>query len=164
MQVVVADATPLNYLILIEAVEVLPKLFTKIHLPFEVANELSSADAPEAVRSWMRQPPSWMAVCKSKELGVQDSSLNALDLGERAAILLAESLRADLLLIDEREGARIAERRGLAVTGTLGVLDLAHRRGLIDLREAFVRLQLTNFRYPPSLLEKMLKETEKGKK
>ena len=164
MQVVVADATPLNYLILIEAVEVLPKLFTKIHLPIEVANELSSADAPEAVKSWMKRPPSWIEVSKSGEPSIAEPALNALDLGERAAILLAESLRADLLLIDEREGAAIAERRGLAVTGTLGVLDLADRRGLVNLRETFVRLRRTNFRYPPSLIEKILREAERRKK
>ncbi len=90
--------------------------------------------------------------------------MNILDSGERAAILLAESLRADLLLIDEREGATLAERRGLAVTGTLGLLDLAASRGLIDLRDAFARLQKTNFRYPPSLIEKILKEDEGRKK
>jgi|SRR5690242_3267895 len=164
MQIVVADATPLNYLILIEAVELLPKLFEKIYLPQEVADELGTADAPEPVSSWMARPPSWIKVRKSEPSRGADSSLNTLDFGERAAIQLAEMLRADLLLIDEREGAAIAEQRGLAVTGTLGVLDLADRTGLIDLREAFARLQRTNFRYPPSLMEKILKESERRKK
>jgi predicted nucleic acid-binding protein len=164
MRVVVADATPLNYLILVDAVEILPKLFTKIHLPAEVANELRSADAPEAVKSWMTRPPSWMEVSKSDETASTDASLDFLDLGERAAILLAESIHADLLLIDEREGTRIAEHRGLTVAGTLGVLDLADRQGLVDLRAVFARLQRTNFRYPPSLMEKLLTESERRNK
>ncbi len=95
---------------------------------------------------------------------LQDSSLQALDSGERAAILLAESIRADLLLIDDRAGALLAQRRGFAVTGTLGVLDLASQAGLLHLREAFVRLQNTNFRYPPSLLETLLEEERRRRK
>ncbi|MGB7282686.1 MAG: DUF3368 domain-containing protein [Candidatus Acidiferrum sp.] len=84
-----------------------------------------------------------------------------MDAGERSAILLAESIHADLLLIDERAGANLAQRRGLAVTGTLGVLDLASRADLISLRDVFARLQGTNFRYPPSLLEILLEEEKK---
>ena len=164
MDVVVADATPLNYLILIDAAEVLPQLFTNIHIPIEVLTELSSNDAPEIVRLWIQRLPAWINVHRSEEIGAGDAAVNILDSGERAAILLAESLRADLLLIDEREGATLAERRGLAVTGTLGLLDLAASRGLIDLRDAFARLQKTNFRYPPSLIEKILKEDEGRKK
>jgi predicted nucleic acid-binding protein len=67
-------------------------------------------------------------------------------------------LKADLLLIDDRAGASAAQQRGLIVTGTLGVLDLASRAGLLDLRSTFTRLQKTNFRYPPSLMEKLLEE------
>ncbi len=40
MRVVVADATPLHYLILIDAAFVLPRLFEKIHVPLEVRDEL----------------------------------------------------------------------------------------------------------------------------
>jgi len=45
-----------------------------------------------------------------------------LQIGEREAIRLAQEQRADLLLIDERRGRLEAKRRGLATTGTLGVL------------------------------------------
>ena len=49
-------------------------------------------------------------------------------------------------------------KRGLAVSGTLGVLDLASQAGLLRLQDTFVRLQKTNFRYPPSLMEMLLEE------
>ena len=51
-----------------------------------------------------------------------------LDPGERDAIQLAKEEHADLLLMDERLGVRMALRRGLMVTGTLGVLVQAARR------------------------------------
>jgi predicted nucleic acid-binding protein len=52
MRVVVADATPLHYLILVDAVHVLPGLFEKVHIPIEIRKELTHAAAPRAVRNW----------------------------------------------------------------------------------------------------------------
>lgn len=37
----VADTTPLNYLVLCEAIDVLPKLFQEVVIPREVWDELS---------------------------------------------------------------------------------------------------------------------------
>jgi len=111
----------------------------------------------------MEQPPQWLEVLTAPVVASEDSSLQALDLGERAAILLAESINADLLLIDDRAGAILAQRRGLAVTGTLGVLDLASQAGLLRLQDAFVLLQKTYFRYPPSLMEVLLEEERSRK-
>jgi predicted nucleic acid-binding protein len=164
MQVVVADATPLHYLILIDAVEVLPRLFERIHVPAEVRDELIHQATPSIVRTWMLSPPNWLEVQEAPAVSSEDSALLALDLGERAAIVLAESAQAHLLLIDDRAGAFLAQRRGLAVTGTLGVLDLASRSGLIHLHDAFARLQKTNFRYPPSLMETLLDEESNRRK
>src|SRR5260370_16168161 len=78
-------------------------------------------------------------------------------------MVLGESIHADLLLIDDRAGAILAQRRGLAVTGTLGVLDLASQARLLHLQDTFSRLQKTNFRYPPSLMEILLKEERNRK-
>lgn len=158
MRVVVADATPLHYLVLIEAIHVLPRVFEKIHVPVDVRDELIREGTPRAVRTWMEQCPEWLEVLAVPVAAFEDSALQSLDSGERAAIVLAESMRADLLLIDDRAGAKLAQQRGLAVTGTLGVLDLASRAGLLQLSHAFESLQKTNFRYPPSLLETLLGE------
>jgi predicted nucleic acid-binding protein len=165
MRVVVADATPLHYLVLIEAIHVLPRIFERIHIPAEVRGELIHEATPAVVRTWMQKPPEWIEVLTAPTIPAEDHALQALDSGERAAILLAESIRADLLLIDDRAGAILAQQRGLAVTGTLGVLDLASQWGLVQLREVFVRLQKTNFRYPPSILEMLLEEEKsRGKR
>lgn len=164
MRVVVADATPLHYLILVDAVHVLPRLFERIHVPAEVRDELTCEATPALIRTWMRKSPEWLEVLAAPIIPAEDHALQALDSGERAAIVLAASIRADLLLIDDRAGAILAQRRGLAITGTLGVLDVASQLGLVQLQDVFVRLQKTNFRYPPSLLETLLEEEKSRRK
>ncbi|MGH9611157.1 MAG: DUF3368 domain-containing protein [Bryobacteraceae bacterium] len=54
-------------------------------------------------------------------------------------------MHADGLLIDEYEGRQEAEHRGLPVTGTLGVLGVAHRAGLLDFDASLAQLRRTNF-------------------
>ena len=81
-----------------------------------------------------------------------------LDEGESAVIALAISLRADLVLIDERRGVKVARSQGLRVTGTLGLLELASQSGLVDFTEAAERLRLTTFRGPEALIETMLRK------
>ena len=81
-----------------------------------------------------------------------DPKLQHLDRGEREAITLAASLSVGSVLIDERKGRLAARERGLAVSGTLGVLDLAARRGLVNSSEALRRLEGTTFRVSPRLI------------
>jgi predicted nucleic acid-binding protein len=81
-----------------------------------------------------------------------DALLAKLDPGERGAILLAGELRADQLIVDDQEGRREAEKRGLVVMGTLGVLQEAATLGLLNLRDAVKRLQGTSFYIAPGVL------------
>ncbi len=76
--------------------------------------------------------------------------------GERAAIALAEELRAPLLLIDDRIGVKVALDRGLTVTGTLGVLVEAAQAGLIPIEPVLEKLRGTNFRATSALYERAL--------
>jgi predicted nucleic acid-binding protein len=86
-----------------------------------------------------------------------DTTLSSLDPGEQAAITLAQTLPADLLIIDERLGRRIAEERGIAIIGTLGILDDAAAQGWINLAEAIARLEKTNFRISRRIIDTLLK-------
>lgn len=76
---------------------------------------------------------------------IVDTDLDALDSGERGAIVLAEELHADFLLMDEKKGRRVALDRKLPVVGTVGLLERAALRGLIDFRKAFAALKETEF-------------------
>jgi predicted nucleic acid-binding protein len=61
-RLVVADTGPVNYLVLIEAIDVLPRLFAQILVPAAVYDELSHADAPTPVRAFIAQKPAWLEV------------------------------------------------------------------------------------------------------
>ena len=89
---------------------------------------------------------------------VEDISLKTLGAGERAAIALASSIGADLILIDERKGTAAALARGFDVTGTLGILRLAAQESLIDIADTLDRLKGTNFRYRQEMIDDLLNE------
>jgi hypothetical protein len=105
-------------------------------VPEPVHAELLNPLAPALVQAWAAAPPAWIGV-KQVPNAPDDASLRLLGAGERAAIQLALSIHADLALIDERKGTQAALDKGLDVTGTLGILQRAALRGLLDLAEAF---------------------------
>ncbi|NER93123.1 MAG: DUF3368 domain-containing protein [Symploca sp. SIO1B1] len=151
---VVADTSPLCYLVLIDLIDLLPNLYDKIIIPRAVFNELSAPQAPDLVQLWIANPPDWLETqIVENQLDVE---LSQLDLGEQEAITLAESIGADLIILDDKAGRKIALHRGLRIIGLLGILGVAGQRGLVNLSVAIERLQQTNFRVSPSLLESFL--------
>ena len=133
MILVVADTSPIHYLVLIEAVGILPRLYDRVVLPSVVLAELTHRNAPSPVRTWADALPPWAEV----RMAAQVDLIGMLDPGEAEAIALAQELKADSLLLDEAEARQEARRLGLPVSGTVGVLEKAADRGLIDLAEAF---------------------------
>lgn len=152
--IVVSNTSPINYLILTGYIEVLPALFGEIHIPKAVVDELSDAAAPPLVRDWIVQAPSWLQVRSVSQ--VADTALTLLDPGEQAAILLAQELRADLVLLDDMQARRAATQKSLNLTGILGILDQAATRKLIDLPTAVKSLRNTSFWVADSLLQRLL--------
>lgn len=148
------NASPVNYLVLIDCVHILPNLFERVFVPRAVHDELLAAGAPDQVKNWIANAPDWFKV---QQVGTVEQTLNRLGEGEREAITLAQSLGATLLLIDESAGRRAALERGLRVAGTVGVLELAAAHGLCDPAEVVRRLQQTNFRVSPRLLQRLLR-------
>jgi len=155
--IVVADASPLNYLIQVSCDALLQALYGRVLVPAAVIEELRHPSAPSSVSSWLRHTPDWIEVRVVSARA--DVALEALDPGEREAIQLAEEQKADLLLIDERQGRREARKRGIATTGTLGVLLAGGNRGIIDAEEAFHRLiTQTTFRAAPDVQESFTRQ------
>jgi hypothetical protein len=53
MQSIEADTTPLNYLVLIQATNILPELYRTVLIPPAVKAELAHATTPAIVRAWI---------------------------------------------------------------------------------------------------------------
>jgi predicted nucleic acid-binding protein len=154
VRVVVADTGPLHYLVLIDQIDLLPRLFAAVTVPMIVWDELLHPNTPQAVRDWATDPPPWLTVATVP--AHHEPVPQRLDAGESAAIALALALHADLMLMDDRVAVVVARAQGLAVVGTIGILDLAGRRNLIDIVNAVARLKTTNFRYRPDVLDALL--------
>ncbi len=110
------------------------------------------------MRDWASSLPAWIEV-KQTNL-IADASLDVLDAGEREAILLAQELSADLLLVDDKQARQAALALHLSITGTIGVLDQAARRNLVDLRNVIDELQKTNFHISEDLIRELLKANQ----
>jgi predicted nucleic acid-binding protein len=149
--IVVADSSPLHYLILLEQTDLLRRLYENVLIPDAVAAELRASASPRKVSEWVLAHPSWLRVVDVAADDIASVS-DDLDLGERAAIALAEKTGADLLLIDESAGRAEARRRSLRVTGTLGVLRTGAEAGFVDVKDVLSRLEATNFFVDQSLL------------
>lgn len=150
--IVVADTSPLIYLSRAGVLDLLQALYGEVVVPravwTEAVDRRPSAPGLDALKK-----ASWIRVVDG-ELPMADLGL---DVGETAAILLAEGLHADLLLIDERLGRRVAEGRGLVVRGTIGVLVQARRAGALPALRPVVDAMLADgFRIAPALLREAL--------
>jgi predicted nucleic acid-binding protein len=149
---VVSDTSPLNYLLLTGLVDVLPSLYEKVIIPKAVFDELIHPEAPAIVRKWISALPAW---CEVRAAAQPDQTIE-LDQGEREAIGLAVEARADKILLDDFKARLVARSRGLSVTGTVGILQEASTRGLIDFQEALEKLAHTNMRLNPDFMRQIM--------
>lgn len=120
--IVVSNASPLINLAVVRHLELLHQLYGSLKIPKAVSEEITRAN---------QQVPSWIDTQLVSNQALVTALLLELDPGEAEAIALAIELPADLLLMDERIGRRVAARFGLKFTGILGILAEAKSKGLI---------------------------------
>ncbi|MTI84673.1 MAG: DUF3368 domain-containing protein [Firmicutes bacterium] len=152
---VISNSTPLIALSRIGELELLHSLFDNIIIPCAVFNEvvLEGAGRPGVKEV---KNASWIIKAEvANQLAV--SLLESdLDRGECEAIVLAKELNADYLLLDERKARRIIRNSGIKVMGTLGVLGLAAKNGLLtDFDNVFQRLGENGFRFKPAVTKEV---------
>jgi predicted nucleic acid-binding protein len=87
--IIVSDTTPVHYLILIDEIDLLPRLLGEIVIPEVVFRELQADRTPSKIKNYLRNKPSWLSVCQAPP--VIDHQLDDIDPGERAAILLRKN-------------------------------------------------------------------------
>jgi len=155
---VVSNSSPLIALARIGNLALLASFYRKILIPVEVQYEVTvggrGLPGAEEVRS-----ANWIEVI-SETSGVHPSLAHVcmnLGAGERAAIFLAMSRNADVILLDDWKARQVAKNAGLSVAGCLGILEAGARSGRVtDLRQAYADLLREGIRFDIKLLQDSL--------
>ncbi|HTG36686.1 MAG TPA: DUF3368 domain-containing protein [Thermoanaerobaculia bacterium] len=155
---VIADAGPLIHLSLLGKIDLLPSLYGRVLIPDLVYDEVAKAGTGRPGSTEV-QGATWIDV----EPHEPDADLfrllrSELDPGEAAAIWLSLNRRAECLLSDDRQARLAAERLGLTVRGTLGILAESKRRGfLVEVSPLLRELQQQGVWLSEKLVEAVLK-------
>lgn len=144
---IVCNSSVLIVLEKVDVLSILRELFKDIFIPLAVKREVFREE----------EPPAWIKCQEISQPLASKVLEGSLEAGEREAICLYEELEADLLVIDDLEGRRVAERLGAKITGTLGILLLAKEKGIIDKVEPFLKKIVEDgFRISENLYESIL--------
>ena len=141
---VVSNTTPLITLASIDKLDLLQKLFGKIYIPHAVLKEVKAGKGK--IGYFEIDSCEWIIPQKIANVFSRNYLID-LDDGEAETIILAEELHADIVLIDEILARSFAEVRGLTLSGSLGVLLEAKKRGIISQIKPLIEKMLTNKRY-----------------
>lgn len=133
--IVVSDTTPLISLLKIHRLDLLKQLFDTVQIPEAVFKELTTNQRFNAEAQEIRDCDYIKTVSVDKESVQKLIKETGLDLGETEAIVLSESIKADLTLIDERSARNVAKQRGIIITGTVGILARGLSQGIISAEE-----------------------------
>lgn len=153
--IIISDTSVITYLIQIEQLELLKQLFGEVIIPEKVKEELSQVKGQLAVI----ESTNWIKIGQITNQELYDKIDEDLDAREAESIVLAIELKADLLLIDEKKGRRIAEKYGLRITGLLGILIEAKEELIIkEIKPILDKLIYEiGFRISPRLYQEILK-------
>lgn len=150
--IVISDNSALSALAEAGLSDLLPRLFGNIVIPEAVYRETAHPRAPRLLREWINPPPVWLKVVPDPATLLAET--DGLGPGEAAAITLAwENRNASRLILDEKQGRRVAEALGLPKTGVLGIIGEAADRGWLDFDEAIERIIKTGFHIHQPLID-----------
>ncbi len=155
--IVISDTTALSNLIQINEFELLQKIYFEIRIPAYVYAELMVL---EGLGIQIREilDKEWVRVEQVENTPLLEEILQELDQGEAEAIVLALESKADLLLIDEKQGRKMAKAMGLQIIGTIGILIKAKQIQLIpSVREKMDKLRQIGFWISDSLYQQILR-------
>jgi predicted nucleic acid-binding protein len=134
----------------------LPLFYEHVVILPAVRSEWQHPRTPTMVRQWVAHPPVWFAV-RQPQQRLEAEQFAKLGAGERDAIALAHELQAPLLLMDDPDGREEAARGALRTIGTLGILEQAAMRALLDLPRVLTQIfTTTTFRASAALIQDLL--------
>jgi uncharacterized protein len=161
--IVVSNTSPLTNLAAIQQFELLQRLYQEIHIPQAVWNELNAQQRPWPGCREVANAD-WIYHHRVTNVQLVKALTRDLDLGEAESIGLALELKADMILLDETDGRRVAQRWGLKTVGVLGILTEAKTKQLIDEMKPLLqslRYQI-GFYLSPRLYQEVLQSVGEG--
>lgn len=157
--IVVTDAGPLHYLVLIGCAEILPALFDHVLIPLAVRDELIHPRSPQKAREWILKAPPWLEITAVGE----PQPVRGLHKGETEALQLALERKATAVLMDDMDGRAAARCLGLSPIFTIALLEHGAEKGFVDLPSAVARLRQTSFFVSPDILDAALERDRQRK-
>jgi predicted nucleic acid-binding protein len=154
---IVCDTTVLLYLGRIDQLELLKALFVKVFITEQVVTEL---DMGRLMRPDTVDPRDydWATLVSVSRSEIDQLPPNRVGMGERAVIAYAQAYNCDIVGLDDYQARRLAEQMGLNVVGTLGILLLAKRHGLVpSVRPLVDAIVAQGFRVDADLYQAVLR-------
>ena len=162
MKKIISNASPLIALSNIGQLELLEELFQKIIIPKAVYQEVvkEGKGRPGAVEV-KKAVNKWIEVKEVKNSDEVKTLRALLDYGEAEVIVLAQEVKADLLILDNREPRLFAKHLGFKLIGTIGVLILAYEKGFLkNPIEKIFELREKGFYISDRLLREIVKQLQ----
>ena len=144
---IISDTSCFILLFRIGELDLLEKIYGAVVTTMEVATEFG-------------QPlPDWVEIKSAKDIYRQQILEVQIDRGEASAIALALETPDCTLILDDLKARKLAERLGLQITGTIGVIVKAKLNGIIEsVKPCLLKIRQTDFRLTDELEEQALKE------
>jgi predicted nucleic acid-binding protein len=163
---VVSNTSPVLNLAVIGRLSLLHDQFGEILIPNAVLEELRiQEDLPgsQATREALKE--GWLIIQEVSNQSLVSVLQRELDNGEAEAITLAVQAKAQWILLDEKEGRKIAKSLGLRVAGILGILLRARQEGrLPSMQKAMDQLRnLAGFRIGAELYDDLVRKSGESK-
>jgi len=160
---VVSNTSPIMNLAIVGELNLLRQQFGEVIVPPAVVDELRlDTEYPGTDNVRRAFSEGWLRQEKVENEQVALAFKRELDNGEAEAIALALQLKADMILMDERDGRSVAKSMGLRPIGILGVLIHAKQNGKIDsVRDILNKLRNeAGFYISDELMQTILSEIE----
>ena len=141
---IISDTACLILLDNIGKIDILKTLFGQISVTTIIAEEFKNV------------LPDWIIIENPKNIDNFNELAEIIDPGEASAIALSQEIYNSLLILDDLKARKLADKLGLKITGTIGILLLAKEKGiLLSVEEVIIDLKNTNFRISEELIEKL---------
>ena len=113
---------------------------------------------PEIAEEFGEELPNWVSIIKVKDKSRQLILEMQIDKGESSAIALAMETLDCTVILDDYKARVVAEKLGLTITGTIGVIIKAKLNGIIvSIKPMLAKLRKTEFRFSDEVEQNALK-------